>query len=227
VPAWVRGRRDGRVVTSVRSVLWLGGAPCAGKSSVARLLCERFALDVVHVDDTIDAFMAQLDPERQPALSGWMALSWDERWARPPEALVDEVVACYREHLGFVREQVLSRAGQDRPALVEGSAILPADVARTLASPADALWLVPTRAFQAHHYALRPWVGGVLRECADPVAAFERWMERDARFAAWLEDEVRALGLACLAVDGSRSVEEVAGVVAERFGLVGGGESGG
>ena len=96
----------------MRSVLWLGGAPCAGKSSVARWLGERFALDVVHVDDTIGAFMAQLDPERQPALSGWMALNWDERWARPPDVLLGEVVACYREHLGFVRERVLTRAGR-------------------------------------------------------------------------------------------------------------------
>ena len=130
---------------------------------MARLLGERFGLVVVHVDDSIDACIAQLDPARQPALSGWMAQSWDERWARPPEALFDEVVACYREHLGFVREQVPPRSG------------------------------------------------GVLKECADRAAAFERWMERDARFAAWLEDEVRALELCCIAVDGSRSVEEVAG----------------
>ncbi len=211
----------------MRSVLWLGGAPCAGKSSVARLLGGRFDLDVVHVDDTIDACLAQLDPARQPALSVWMALTWDERWARPTEVLFDEVVACYREHLGFVREKVLSRVGRGRPVLVEGSVILPSDVAPTLARPADALWLVPTRAFQAHHYAQRPWVGGVLKECADPAAAFERWMGRDARFAAWLEVEVRASGLGCIVVDGSRSVEEVAGVVAERFGLVGGGETGG
>ena len=193
---------------------------------MARLLGERFALDVLHVDDTIDAFLAELDPVRHPALSGWMALSWDERWGRSPDVLLDELVACYREHLGFVLEQVLSRAGRGRPVLVEGSVILPADVAPSLASPADALWLVPTRAFQAHHCAQRPWIGGVLKECTDPAAAFGRWMERDARFAAWLEDEVRGLGLACVAVDGSRSVEEVAGVLAERFGLVGGGEAG-
>ena len=208
----------------MRSVLWLGGAPCAGKSSVAQLLGERFGLDVVHVDDTFDAFIAQLDPLRHPVLSGWMALSWDERWRRSPAALLDEVVACYREHLGFVREQVLSRAGRGRRVLVEGSVILPADVAPTLGGSADALWLVPTRAFQVHHYAQRPWIGGVLRECADPTAAFERWMERDARFAAWLVDEVRGLGLAFIAVDGSRGVEEVAGVAAERFGLGGSGE---
>lgn len=215
----MRGRHDGGVVSSMRSVLWLGGAPCAGKSSVARLLGERFGLDVVHVDDTFDAFVAELDPVRHPALSGWIALSWDERWGRSPEVLLDEVVACYREHLGFVREQVLARAGRGRPVLVEGSVVLPSDVAPTLGSPSDALWLVPTRAIQAHHYAQRPWIGGVLEECADPAAAFGRWIERDARFAAWLEDEVRKLGLACIVVDGSQSVEEVAGVVAGWFGL--------
>jgi hypothetical protein len=99
-----------------------------------------------------------------------------------------------------------SRTAQGRRLLVEGSVILPADVAPTLASPADALWLVPTRAFQAQHYALRPWSGGVLRGCADPAAAFGRWMERDAWFAAWLENEVRGLGLVWIEVDGSRSV---------------------
>jgi hypothetical protein len=139
------------------------------------------------------------------------------------KAVLGGVVACYREHLGFVREHVRSRTGQGRRLLVEGSAILPADVAPTLASPADALWLVPTRAFHAHHYAQRPWIGGVLRECVDPAAAFERWMERDVRFAAWLEDEVGGLGLGCIAVDGARSVVEVAGVAVGWFGLVGGG----
>lgn len=130
---------------------------------MARRLGERFGRDVVHVDDTVDAFVAQFDPASHPALSGWMTLSWDERWARQPDVLLGEVVACYREHLGFVREQV------------------------------------------------PPRVGGALKECADPAAAFECLMERDARFAAWLEDEVRALELCCIAVDGSRSVEEVAG----------------
>jgi hypothetical protein len=44
-----------------------------------------------------------------------------------------------------------------------------------------------------------------------------------ARFSAWLEDEVCGLALVCIAVDGSRSVEEIAGEVAARFGLGGGG----
>lgn len=101
-----------------------------------------------------------------------MALSWDGRRTRPTEVLFDEVVACYREHLGFVREPARSRTGQGRRVLVGGSVILPADVAPTLASPEDALWLVPTRAFQARLAALRPWIGGVLGRCADPAAAF-------------------------------------------------------
>jgi hypothetical protein len=120
----------------------LGGAPNAGSSSVARLLGERLALDVVDVDDSIEGCVARLDQVWQTALSRWMALSWDERRARPPEVLLSEVVACYREHVGFVREQLRTLDRGGRTVLVEGSAILPADVAPTFGSARFAEMLV-------------------------------------------------------------------------------------
>ena len=205
---------------SARSVLWLGGAPCAGKSSIAQQLGDRFALDVVHIDDSFDACTSRLDTDRHPALSTWMGLSWNQRWARPPELLLGEVVSCYREHLGFVLEHLDTRTGVGRRTLVEGSAILPADIVPTLGSAADATWLVPTPGFQKQHYALRPWVGGIVRQCSDPTGAFERWMGRDAGFAQWLMREVRSVGLTYITVDGSRGIDEIAEVVAQHFGLI-------
>jgi hypothetical protein len=206
--------------TSARPVLWLGGAPCAGKSTIARRLGERFALDVVHIDDTFDACASELDTARHPALSGWMAQTWTERWDRPPDVLLAEVVGCYREHLGFVVEQVAKRGGAGRRTLVEGSAVLPADVAPLLGRRAEAVWLLPTAEFQARHYAQRPWVEGIVRQCADPGGAFERWMARDQRFARWLRREVRDAGLTSISVDDGRGPDEMAQVVAQHFGLV-------
>jgi hypothetical protein len=212
---------EAEMETSTRSVWWLGGAPCAGKSSIARKLGEWFALDLVHIDDSFDTCASKLDAARHPALSRWTALSWDQRWARPPDVLLGEVVACYREHLGFVLEDVAGRAAGGRHTLVEGSAVLPGDVAPMLGSRAEAVWLVPTREFQAQHYAQRPWVDGIVRQCADPSGAFERWMARDERFAGWLTQEVRGLGLTYIGVDGGRGVTEMAEVVARHFGLIG------
>jgi hypothetical protein len=202
-----------------RALLWLGGAPCAGKSSVARLLGDQFSIDVHHVDDSFDACTSQVDEFRHPALSAWMASDWNRRWMLPPEVLLRQVVSCYREHLGFVLEQLRARAASGGLTLVEGSAILPAEIAPWLTGETDAIWLVPTTEFQAQRFGLRAWVAGILQECSDPAGAFERWMARDALFARWLAREVQEWGLACIEVDGSQDVDEVAGAVAVHFGL--------
>jgi len=47
-------RRSGRHVAaqrSLRHVYWLGGAPCAGKSTVAGILADQFRLAIYHTDD--------------------------------------------------------------------------------------------------------------------------------------------------------------------------------
>jgi hypothetical protein len=49
-----------------------------------------------------------------------------------------------------------------------------------------------------------------VHETADPDAAFRRWMQRDARFAAAVADQARALGYRVVVTDGSRSVQDTA-----------------
>ena len=108
---------------------------------------------------------------------------------------------------------------QDRPLLVEGTALLPGQVAGVLAERSRAMWVIPTADFQTVHYARRDWVPGVLEQCDDPAAAFRNWMARDAGFARWLTAEVNALGLELLRVDGKQTIEENAAAVASHFKL--------
>ena len=200
-------------------MLWVGGAPCGGKSSVAKLLGDRFDLELVRVDDAFDRHVRQIDQNRHPALSRWMALSWNERWMRAPEVLLLEVIACYREHLGFILDDLRAATPRGHRVLVEGSSILPAEIAPMLMKNTQAIWLLPAPAFQAQNYARREWVEDILRQCADPVAAFRNWMARDAAFASWLAKQIRDLGLRSIEVDGSRSIEEIADVIVSHFGL--------
>jgi len=89
-------------------VFWLGGSPCAGKSSVSEVLARRFALDVYHVDEAFDRHARGLDPARQPALAAWCASSWEERWMRPPGDLLRNVIACYGEHFALILKDILT-----------------------------------------------------------------------------------------------------------------------
>lgn len=199
-------------------ILWLGGSPCAGKSSVRRLLTERHDLVVYIAAGAFPAHAARLDPTRQPALTGWLQASWDERWMQPVDDLVTEAIACYTEHWGFILEDVTALSNE-RPTLVEGTALLPREVARLGVPPQRALWLTPTAEFQYQHYAQRDWMRDIVAQCSQPQVAFTNWMARDAQFARWVEDEARRLGYEVIVVDGAMPIEAMAQQVARHFGL--------
>ena len=105
-------------------VFWLGGSPCAGKSSIGNILASRFKFDVYHADDAFEAHARRFDPVLHPTLTRWCASSWDERWMQPLDGLVRDVIDCYREHFTLILGDVLS-APKDKPLLVEGTALLP------------------------------------------------------------------------------------------------------
>lgn len=204
--------------SKLEHVFWLGGSPCAGKSSIGEILAARFELDVYLVDKAFDAHAQHFDPELHPALTRWRASSWNQRWMQPVESLVRDVIACYREHFTLVLEDILSMPGR-RPLLVEGSALLPRQVADVLAERSHAIWVVPAAGFQREHYSKREWVRGILEQCDSPQVAFHNWMERDAEFARRVAAEACAMGLELLTVDGKQTIEENALTVASHFQL--------
>ena len=208
--------------SALSDVFWLGGSPCAGKSTVAEVLARRFEIDVYRVDEAFEDHVPALDPARQPELVRWLAASANERWLRPVDDLVREAVACYREHFAMVLADVVVRA-RPRPLLVEGTALLPAEVSAVVPRGDRALWLVAAPDFQRRHYRQRAWARSVVASSDDPERAFENWMERDVRFAAWVQAETDALGLYRMTVDGGRTVDEVAQAAATQCGWGGGG----
>jgi 2-phosphoglycerate kinase len=206
-------------MSDLKNIFWLGGSPCAGKSSLSEVLAERFELDLYHVDDAFELHAQSLDPVRHPVLTRWCAATWDERWMQPVSSLLREVIACYREHFALILEDIRA-ASKEKPLLVEGSALLPKQVTSVLAPRNHAIWMIPSGDFQREHYAKREWTRRIIEKCDNPQAAFQNWMERDVRFAQWLSAEVSALELGLLRVDGERTLEENAMIVAGHFGLI-------
>ena len=198
------------------NVFWLGGSPCSGKSSISRILASRFDLNVYHVDEAFENLTQRLDPVHHPALTKWRESSWDERWMQPIDNLVQDVIACYREHFALIREDILG-IPKRKSLLVEGTALLPKLVAGVLTKRSQAIWIIPSADFQRAHYSGREWARNIVAKCNDPEAAFHNWMERDIRFAEWVESEAIAINLPAIRVDGSRTLEENAEAVATHF----------
>lgn len=200
----------------MENVFWLGGSPCAGKSSVSQILENDFDINVYRVDAAFENHRENFDTSLHPALCQWENSTWNQRWMQPVENLVRDVIRCYREHFSLIIEDV-SAFPRNKPLLVEGTALMPQEVSRILPERNNAIWLIPTPEFQRKYYSQREWIYEILKQCDNKEAAFQNWMERDAAFAGFVANEAQRLSLEWLLVDESKTIEENAAIVAAHF----------
>ena len=111
------------------------------------------------------------------------------------DSLVEEAIACYREQFDLIVQDICANAGQGPAG--RRNFPLPRQVAEILTNPNHAIWVIPTAEFQREQYSARTWARGVVKQCDNPELAFHNWMQRDIRFAKWIEAEVNTLDLGC------------------------------
>lgn len=111
-------------------MIWIGGAPGAGKSTLARLIAIEHDLPL-HPIDRWTYVHAALQPGRplvQPLAEG-------------PESAADAFLAAARDRLPLVLSDVAGRGLGHVPAVVEGPQLLP-ELAAGM-PPGSAVWLIP------------------------------------------------------------------------------------
>lgn len=215
---------DRQLKQDLAHVLWMGGSPCSGKSSIAEMLASEYGLEVYCCDNAFFEHAKRVDPREQPVFHRIIHMTWDEIWMRPVGVQIADEFACYREEFALIIDDLLAYP-QSTPVIVEGAALLPNCVSGLLLDRCRAIWVVPTEAFQRERYAPehRPWMWDILNQCADPERAFRNWMDRDVGFARQIVKRAQTLGLKVIEVDGTRSIAENAELVAEHFQLADGG----
>ena len=199
-------------------VYWIGGSPCAGKSTVAQALADRYNLHYYQCDAFFAEHQRRACAAHQPTLQRLATLSCDEIWLVPVAEQVARVQTIYSEEFAMILDD-LRALPMDHPILVEGAALLPPLVLPYLPRQQQAIWITPTPAFQRIHYARRPWIHDVLRTCTDATQAFQNWMARDETYAAWLKEQTTVAGLRLLPVDGQQTSDELTVLVAAWFAL--------
>jgi len=201
-------------------VFWVGGSPCSGKSSITEMLAEKHGLRIYKCDEAFWEHAKRVDPVAHPTFHRLTHMAWDEIWMRPVAVQIADEFACYREQFAMILDDLLGLP-RSMPVIAEGAALLPDLVSGLLPDRSQAVWVIPTESFQREHYTpeKRPFIDDILAHCQNPTQAFANWMDRDGGFAKRVAERARALDLKVLAVDGKRTIEQNAEIVAQYLGL--------
>jgi 2-phosphoglycerate kinase len=204
----------------LRHVYWVGGGSGAGKSTIARRIAAEHGLQTYATDDVMAEHSGRSTLEDCPLLHEFMAMGADERWVnRSPEEMLETFHWFRGEGFRLIVEDILRLPAEPR-VIADGFRLLPHLVEPLLAVRSHAVWLLPTPEFRQAVFDSRGgarW--GFIGKTSDPELALRNLLERDRMFTQRLSEEARRLGLNAIEVGPTMSVDELAGRVAEAFGL--------
>jgi hypothetical protein len=198
-------------------VLWVGGGPQAGKSTLSRLLAGKWDLKVYNLD-----WHSVREHGLRPSegVAAFQRLSMDERWATPSaEALLERSVALWDEGFPLVLEDLLALP-RSRTIVAEGPGAFPWLVAPVISSPRQAIFLVPTPE-RREIVAARRWGAGQVERFPGIVArerALANLGARDVLLDARIRSSCAELGLRCEVMDGSRDLDASLALLEDHFG---------
>lgn len=187
-------------------VLWIGGPPRAGKSTVAAGLARRHGLRLYRADAMTWVHLDRAIAAGVPAAIEWEAMTPSERWERStPEQMLERSFLAER---GQMVIEDLAALPTDPLVVAEGVALPPSAVRSGLAPRDVALWLVPTAEFQDRRLEeteanparrrlarlLREVIGRQAAECGAPTLVIDGTRGPDATLALLEERFAGALG---------------------------------
>jgi hypothetical protein len=201
-------------------VLWLGGAPRCGKTTLARLLAGKYDLKIYDLDwHYWREHQRRLDPVRHPVSVAWKERTMDELWVEPSGyEIVERAVALWDETFDLVVDDLLALP-RTRPLLAQGPGAFPSRVARLLSSPSQALFLVPTAQFRDAVLERRLAARGRRfgEDTRDPERARQNHRTHDLGLASRVAASCAKLRLRCVVLDGSLGLDDSLALVEEHF----------
>ena len=187
-----------RAAPGLPNVLWIGGAPRSGKTTIAKRIARFHGLRWYNADAHTWEHRDRALAAGNAAALRWEAMTPEERWVRSTPA--EQLELSLHAERGPMVVDDLRRLPRSPLTVAEGSPVSPAVVSAGIAAASHAVWLIPTAELQRGRLPEVGWPA----ELAVLLAAT---IERDA-----IEHEAPIL-----TVDGSRGLDEMMTAVEEVF----------
>lgn len=203
------------LATTLKHVLWIGGATDSGKTTLAHQLAELNSWQRFSYDKPSYAIMER-KAEMKPMYRAFLDASLDERWVKPtPAELLQFLMQSFQDTHPLILEELFKLPKQ--PLLVaEGFGFTPDLIAPLLSSKHQGLWLVPTEAFKWASMKRRN-KPSFKNETSDPERATQNLFERDMLLAEQIKIQAEQNNVKLVAVDGSLSIAQMVDLALAHF----------
>lgn len=197
---------------------YIGGSPCAGKSTIAEILSQKYHLYYFKVDDYLDGYTKLGAFKGYPICKKTIEMSAEQIWMREPVLQCREEFEFYEEVFEYVLAD-LKQINCENGIITEGAAYVP-KLIKQLGLPRNRyISITPTEEFQISHFKRREFVPYVLEGCSDMEKAFCNWMDRDILFAQEVQRQCYEERYASIINDGNIEIDELVSRVAKHFAL--------
>ena len=200
------------------NIYYIGGSPCAGKSSVAEILSKKHDLYYFKTDDFLDRYMQTGARKGYSVCRKVTSMNAEQVWMREPLVQCREEFDIYREIFEFVATD-LKQIDWKGGIITEGAVYLPELMKQSGISDSRYISITPAKEFQIMHYRERDFVPLVLEGCSDKEKAFRNWMDRDVLFAQEVQRQCQEENYVSVVNDGTMEMDELANLVATHFEL--------
>lgn len=209
----------------LRNCYFINGTAYAGKSTMCRLLAERYGM--VHCEENynMDTILSVVTQEEQPNLNYFNTKkSWQEYVSRSPEEFENWINGNSREVAGFEIAELIRLSGEKR-VIVDTN--IPCDVLKRITDYKHVALLLSPQSMSVERFFDRPdpekqFLLGEIQKCPDPEKTLENFLGGIARVnSRKYYDQFMESGFFTIVREDEEkdTREEILEVLARHFGL--------